>query len=119
YRMGDLINMGPGMFPLMLGGIFAVLGLGVILEGRRADTTLPEIPYRPILAVSAATIAFGFTITRFGLLPALSVMVLLTALSERPVDWKFALITIAVLSITAVVALFLLPTAFNLRLFAW
>lgn len=119
YRMGTLTSMGPGMFPVILGSIFALFGIAIIFEGRRATTTFPEIPLRPIIAITLAVIAFALTITRFGLLPALLLLVFFTSLAESRIEWRPVAITLVILGLVAVLTLTLLPNAFNLRLLIW
>lgn len=119
YRLGTLTSMGPGMLPMILGSLFTLLGLGIIVEGRRADTTFPQIPIRPIIAVSGGVILFGLAISRFGLLPALIALVACIALAEKEFHWQPVIITVAILSAVAVTALTLLPNAFNLQLLSW
>ena len=117
YRLGTFAAMGPGMFPMILGGVLVLLGIGVVIEGRMAATTFGSIPLRPMLAMSGGVIAFAVIISRFGLIPALVAMVLLVGLAERKFEWRPMAITLVVLSLCAWLTLTLLPYAFNLRLF--
>jgi hypothetical protein len=85
YDLGTALRMGPGYFPLMLGGVLVVLGVGIAVEGMlRGDATpIGPIPWRAILLLTVAVIFFGFTIRRLGLAPALFGAVLLAAFSSR------------------------------------
>ncbi|MCA0873566.1 hypothetical protein LCL97_22265 [Seohaeicola saemankumensis] len=44
YPMGSLRNVGPGIFPMLLGLVLAALGLAIVLEGRISDAAAPPVP---------------------------------------------------------------------------
>lgn len=83
--IGTPVNMGPGFFPLVLGGILVVLGVLVAGEGILAAEARPIglIPWRAALLIGVALLFFGLTVRGLGLLPALFVAVLLGAFASR------------------------------------
>jgi hypothetical protein len=76
--------MGPGYFPLVLGGLLALLGAGIVVEGLVGGDRTPAgpIPWRGIVLLTVAVLFFGFSVRRLGLAPALFVTVLLAAFSS-------------------------------------
>ncbi|SDU73426.1 tripartite tricarboxylate transporter TctB family protein [Jiangella alkaliphila] len=84
YELGTPLRMGPGYFPLVVGGILALLGLGVVAKGLLAgeDISWGAVPWRSVVMIVAALVFFGLTVRRAGFLPAVFVTALLTALAS-------------------------------------
>lgn len=84
YDLGSAVRMGPGYFPLVLGGLLTLLGAGVIVEGivKSENVPLGGVPWRALVLLIAALIVFGYTVRRAGLAPALFAAVFLAALSS-------------------------------------
>ena len=72
FRLGTLASIGPGFFPFILGWALVICGLGILLvEGpRNGQAPLPVPALRPVFALTAALIAFGVLVERFGFAPA-------------------------------------------------
>jgi hypothetical protein len=85
YDLGTALRMGPGYFPLMLGGVLALLGLGIVAQGFLRGDIMPlgSIPWRGLILLTLAVLFFGFAVRRLGLAPALFGAVLLAAFSSR------------------------------------
>lgn len=83
YPIGELTRMGPGYFPLVLGVILVVLGLGIVWEGRRLETERPKPRLRAVCAVSSGMLAFGLLADRAGVVPATVALVLIASLADR------------------------------------
>ncbi len=84
YDLGNAIRMGPGMFPVVLGGILVLLGALVIVEGVVAGEGGPigAVPWRGLVLILGAVLFFGFFVRPLGLVPTLLVSVLLAAISS-------------------------------------
>jgi hypothetical protein len=82
YRLGELTRMGPGYFPLVVGTILALMGLGLVLASRTTAITLPVLRLKPALAVFAGLIFWGLTIERLGLAPSTLGLVILVSLAQ-------------------------------------
>src|SRR5688500_2222987 len=85
YSIGNATRMGPGLYPLLVGGLLVVLG-GVIavkpaLDGETGPLTAPG--WRGLALVIGAFIVFGLTVRGLGLMPSLFVTALLAALASR------------------------------------
>jgi hypothetical protein len=84
YSLGTAGRMGPGYFPLLLGGVLAFLGAilvtrSVVIDGGPGD----RLNLRPLFVVAAGVVLFGLTIERLGLVVALIVVTLVSALASR------------------------------------
>jgi len=81
-----IMRMGPGYFPLVLGGILVLLGLLIVgkglIPGSSDEERLGNIPWRALLLIVAAVLFFGLTVRGLGLVPATAVTALLTALAS-------------------------------------
>lgn len=100
YDLGTALRMGPGYFPVVLGGLLALLGAGIVAESflRGEQTPIGPIPWRGILLLTAAVLVFGFGVRRFGLAPSLFVATLLAALSSERTTPLAALVLAAALT---------------------
>jgi hypothetical protein len=83
YEVGTALRMGPGYFPLVLGGVLVLLGITIIVTGFVAggDEDLGPVPWRSAVLLVAAVAFFGMTVRGLGLVPALLVTTLLAALA--------------------------------------
>jgi putative tricarboxylic transport membrane protein len=85
YSLGSAGKMGPGYFPLLLGGVLAVLGAILIA---RSIVMTDEPPGRfhvlPLAIVVVAVCLFGIMIEPLGLVLSLAVLTLLAAAAGRP-----------------------------------
>lgn len=62
YKVGSSARMGPGFFPLLLGGLLALLGLVMMVRAvHQADKHEPIGPWawKPLVAIIAANLLFG------------------------------------------------------------
>ena len=86
YEIGTPLRMGPGYFPLALGGILVVLGLLIVGKGfissSGAEGRLGSVPWRALFLITLAVLFFGLTVRGLGLVPATAVTALLTALAS-------------------------------------
>ena len=85
YDIGTPLRMGPGFFPLALGGVLVVLGIAIAVKGFVAGEggEIGPVPWRALALLLGAILFFGFTVRDLGLVPALFVSVLLAALAGR------------------------------------
>src|SRR5262249_38770847 len=80
YSLGMAGKMGPGYFPLLLGGLLAALG--AVLIGRSlalSGEPVARFPLLPLTIVAAAVCLFGVMIEPLGLVLSLAVLTLLSA----------------------------------------
>lgn len=85
YDLGTALRMGPGYFPFLLGCILVALGIAIAIGGLTKGDEAPigAVPWRGLIFLTAAVIAFGFSVRRLGIGPALFLAVLLAAFSSQ------------------------------------
>lgn len=106
YPFGTAMRMGSGYFPTVLGGILILLGAWVTARGLRSGEKLKsEWGWKPLALVALAIVLFGFLMSRFGLIPALVAVILVSAFGGREFRVKEVLVLAAVLCVFVVVVL--------------
>ncbi len=103
YQLGTAVRMGPGYFPLWIGGLIALLGLILAVRSLRVEgPPLPPIHLRPILFVVVASIAYGYLLKPLGLVLSTALVVIFAAFGGREFRWREALILALVLAVFSV-----------------
>ena len=103
YEMGTAMRMGPAYFPTVLGWVLYAFGAFLLLRGIAAGGGVAVTwAWRPLAFVTLALLAFGFVITRFGLIPALVAMFFVCAAAGREYRFGEVLVLTAVMSAFAV-----------------
>jgi putative tricarboxylic transport membrane protein len=88
YQMGTLMRMGPGYLPRALS--LGLVGIGCFVLARaffNRGEAIGASAIRPQFFILLAIVAFGLTIERFGLAPAVFVTTLTAALASRQMKW--------------------------------
>ena len=84
YRPGTALRMGPGYYPRLLSGILILFGLYIMLKGLRMNAKIKgHWSLRAIILISVASILFGILMEWAGFLPALAVLILVSAAAGR------------------------------------
>lgn len=102
YPLGTLLRPGPGFFPMVVGVILSLLGLGVLTEARSADPNPAReteaqapFPWRAVICTCAAVLIFALTVERIGFVPASCLLIAITAFAEPERSWaSLALIAV-------------------------
>lgn len=87
YEIGTTLRMGPGYFPLVLGGLLVLLGVAIVGKGVIAGDggAIGAIPWKAALLIAGAVLFFGLTVRGLGLVPSLFGAALLSAFAgQRP-----------------------------------
>lgn len=100
YGMGSASRMGPGYFPVVLGGLLLLFGVIALVRSLlRPGEAIGPIGWKPILLVTAAIVVFAALLKPAGLLVALAALILVSAsasanfkLGWRPIALMSALI---------------------------
>jgi hypothetical protein len=80
YSIGSAGKMGPGYFPLWLGGVLGVLGAILIGRSLALDgEPVPRFHLLPLTVIAVAVCLFGLLIEPLGVVVALAVLTVLTA----------------------------------------
>lgn len=86
YPIGSAMRMGPGYFPMILGGLLILLGLiiafrSLLLTGEG----IRKVELRPLVMVLVSVVAFAFLIQPLGLILATLALVIISCLG----GWEF------------------------------
>ena len=128
YRVGELAHMGPGFFPVALGGLLALTGLLIAVSARGDKPVseeavshghpggMPDI--RGGVCIILGILAFLLFGEYGGLLPATFAIVFISALGDRDNTLTEALLLSLAMSFIAVVV-FWWALKLQLPLFQW
>jgi hypothetical protein len=105
YQMGSAVRMGPAYFPTVLGGILAILGVIIFLQGLATNgPSVPKLSFKPIFFISLALLLFGYLLKPIGFILAIVVMVFVSAFGGHEFKTKEVVILAVVLVIFSVLA---------------
>ncbi len=91
-ELGTALRMGPGYFPLILAGLLVALGLAIVLKGlSRSALDRLTVPWRGLVLILTAPVAFGVTVRGLGLAPAIALVALISAFASRRMSVPLAL----------------------------
>lgn len=102
YDIGTLRRMGPGFFPVLLGGTLAILGLLIALRGWTLTGGGTHIAFKETFLVLAAIIVFALGLERAGLVVTTMTTALIASLAtpDRRIGWRLVLAaTVTLLSV--------------------
>ena len=103
YSLGAAGKMGPGYFPLLLGGVLALLGVVLIARSIVLDgEPLPRFHVLPLAVIAVAVCLFGALIEPFGLVVALAVLAMLSAWAGPQFRWLEAAALTALLIVFSI-----------------
>jgi hypothetical protein len=102
YNFGTSARPGPAYFPFGLGILLAMLGGLTLFEALTIETEDGEpvggFAWRPLLIIIAAITMFGVLLPRAGMLIALPLLVIVSALAGDEFHWGEAIFNAAVLT---------------------
>jgi Tripartite tricarboxylate transporter TctB family len=123
YQLGTLLRMGPGYFPLALGGILVLLGVLIVGKGFVAgagagagEERFGSVPWRALLLIVLAVLFFGLTVRGLGVVVSTAVSALLTAFASYRTGILAAVAIAAGLTVLCVL-IFLLALQLRLPMF--
>jgi len=97
YPIGLVARMGPGYFPMVLGGLLCLFGVIVMMRGIRTGAPVGGTwGWRPLGLITLSIVVFGFTMEKLGLVPALLFFV--AALAGREFHFKEVLLLAILMS---------------------
>jgi hypothetical protein len=117
YPIGTLLRMGPGYFPLLVGALMALIGLGLLLQAYlRAGEKVPRPAVKPLLLVSASLFVFAISLDRLGLVISTVLLIVLSRFASPHGTVKG---TIALAAVMVVVAIVIFHTSLDLPIKIW
>jgi hypothetical protein len=88
YPFGSALRMGPGYFPSVLGGMMIAFGVAVLLMGVKNNEKIkPGFSWRALIVLPIATVAFGVTMEEGGFIPALLLLIPISAAASKEFKW--------------------------------
>lgn len=100
YKIGSASSMGPGYFPLILGGILVGLGILNLLKSIVSnEIKVPaNIAWRPLFLILLANILFGVLLPTMGLVIAIFALVIVSSYAMLNAQIKEAILLATLLS---------------------
>jgi hypothetical protein len=105
YSLGTAAKMGPGYFPLMLGGLLTLIGVVVLIRSFAIDSDdshITRIFIKPGLPLFGSIAAFALLLRPAGLVFSIFAIILISSLASRDLRFKEALISAIVLCIASI-----------------
>ena len=107
YPMGSALRMGPGYFPMVLGGIMIAFGIYVMIHGLvNKEQVKGNWSLRALFVLPLATVVFGVLMEETGFIPALVVLIFISAAAGDQFKWIEVLV-MAIALTAACVGLFI------------
>lgn len=104
YGMGTATRMGPGYFPVVLGGFLIVIGIASLVRSfLREGEPVGRFALKQAGFILGAVLIFGLLVRPAGLVVALFVLVLGSAYASQKFSLKHALLLAAGLSVFSAV----------------
>lgn len=128
YTVGEGARMGPGYFPLVLGILLLLLGMGILLQGLIVETEdgekIGRWAFRPLAMVLLANCVFGILlaglpslgIPAMGMVVAIYALTFIASLAGDEFKAKEVVVLATVLAIGSYVAFI---WALNLQMAVW
>ena len=118
YTFGTSLRMGPGYFPIVLGGMLILFGLYILAVGlRRGEKIEGAWSLRALIILPLSLVLFGALIERAGFVPAMLVLIFGSATAST--EFKFVEVLLFSLLLTALaVAVFVWGLGLPYPLFA-
>ncbi len=96
YRFGSALQMGPGYFPRILGGILILFGVAITAVGlKNSEKIAGRISLRAVIVLPLSLILFGYLMSHVSLLPALVAVIWGAAAAGR----QFKLLEVSLLTV--------------------
>jgi hypothetical protein len=113
YALGTAGRMGPGYFPMLLGGVLALLGLILVVRSFAIDgEQVMRLHLLPLIVIAIAVCLFGLLIERLGLVVSLVAVTIVSALASResrPIEYTALALVLAAFSVGVFVYALRLP----------
>ena len=103
YPFGTALRMGPGYFPMILGGLLILFGLYIFTSGlRSAERIAGAWPLRALVILPLSLVLFGVLVERAGFVPAMIVLIFGSATAST--EFRFVEVLLFSLGLTALCA---------------
>jgi len=101
YRFGSAVRMGPGFFPTILGGILIAFGVCIMAVGlRNGERIEGRLSIRTLVLLPLSLVLFGLLMQWAGFIPAIVVLIFVSAASGK----EFHILEVLILTVILAVA---------------
>ncbi len=92
--IGQIFNMGPGFFPIVLCSLLAVFGAMLVARAvfSGVQVELGDIPWRVIAMLTLSVVTFGLSFSQLGILPSVFVSTFIATLAGRRFSLRTSLL---------------------------
>jgi hypothetical protein len=104
YSIGTSAKMGPGYFPMVLGGLMTLFGVIITLgaySGKAEMLKLSPVGWREFILLLASVAVFAIALPRLGMVISVALLILISAVASHEFKLKDTLISIVVLVLLA------------------
>ena len=99
YPMGSALRMGPGYFPIVLSAILMLMGIYCFIQGLLHPQKIEASwSLRALVILPIATVVFGLLMEHAGFIPALIVLVFISAAAGN--EFKFWEVLVMAIGLT-------------------
>lgn len=92
YKMGTAFKMGPGYFPVVLGGLLALIGVVSVARSLVSDgEPIGRFALKGLLLVIGGMLLTGFLFRKAGLVVVLPLLIMITSYASIKFRWKISL----------------------------
>jgi len=100
YPFGTALRMGPGFFPVVLGGLLIAFGLAVLAIGlRKGESMTDSWSLRALIILPLSLILFGLLMEYAGFVPAMLVLIVGSATAST--EFRFLEVLLFAAGLTA------------------
>ena len=105
YSLGTAVRMGPGYFPIVLGGVLALVGAILVVRSLGiAGDPIGHVRVLPLVVVAVAVVLFGVLLPRLGLALTLPLVIAVSALgSVQSRRWEVLILALVLTVFSALV----------------
>jgi len=119
YPIGSALRMGPGYFPVALGGILFLFGVYILVQGIiKKERVKGSWSIKAWIILPIAFAAYGYLVDRGGFVPALVLLIVVSAAAGQEFRWKEVLVMTVGLTVLCV-GLFIYALELPYPLFPW
>ncbi len=103
YHFGNVLHMGPGFFPTILGIILILFGLAIMIKGLiKGERIQGLVSLRALIILLFSLILFGTLIERAGLVPALIALIFCSAYASKEFKLLEVCLLVGVLTLLSI-----------------
>jgi hypothetical protein len=103
YELGSGLRMGPAYFPTVLGALLSLIGAISLMRGfAQPGEAVGRLALKPLALISVGIVAFGFLVRDAGLIVAIPLLVIVSAVASIRFRWWVAVLLSAVMTVFCV-----------------